>query len=203
MPCGLGRATQPRPSREPTITRRPGVEAGDKFVYCYSSARDISPCFPRASGKSQAACIVKGAYTVSAVSAAKRLALEGGTPAVRAPLPPMYPGGLRIGREEEEAVLEVIRAKRLFRHYGPEPGPSKVDELERAFAECIGTEYSLAVSSGSAALSAGLAALQVGPGDEVIVPAYTWISTPAAVGDGSRADTGRGGRVAHSGSGGR
>lgn len=114
-------------------------------------------------------------------SSGKRLALEGGTPAVQHPLPPMYPGGMRIGREEEDAVLGVLRAKRLFRHYGPQPGPSKVEELERAFAARIGTERSLAVSSGSAALTAALAALRVGPGDEVIVPAYTWISTPASV----------------------
>ena len=118
---------------------------------------------------------------MSAGTAEKSLALHGGTPAVRHPLPPMYPGGMRIGREEEDAVLDVLRSKRLFRHYGPQPGPSKVDALEQAFAERIGTEYSLAVSSGSAALTAALAALGVGPGDEVIVPAYTWISTPASV----------------------
>ncbi len=118
---------------------------------------------------------------MSAGITGRSLALDGGTPAVRHPLPPMYPGGMRIGRDEEDAVLEVLRSKRLFRHYGPQPGPSKVDALERAFAELIGTGYSLAVSSGSAALTAALAALGVGPGDEVIVPAYTWISTLASV----------------------
>ncbi len=64
----------------------------------------------------------------------ERLAIEGGTPARRRPDPPMYPGGMMIDREEEQAVLEVLRAKRLFRYYGPHPGPSRVDELERAFA---------------------------------------------------------------------
>ena len=62
------------------------------------------------------------------------LAINGGTPAVRQPLPLMYPGGNRIGQEEEDAVVEVIRSKRLFRYYGPNPGPSKVADLEKAFA---------------------------------------------------------------------
>src|SRR5262245_9231482 len=93
----------------------------------------------------------------------------------------MYPGGMRIGREEEDAVLDVLRSKRLFRYYGATPGPSRVDELENAFASAMGVEHAVAVSSGSGALMCALAALGVGPGDEVIVPAYTWIATPSAV----------------------
>ena len=58
--------------------------------------------------------------SMARVAEATRLAIEGGTPAVTSPLPPMYPGGMRIGREEEEAVLEVLRSKRLFRYYGPQ-----------------------------------------------------------------------------------
>lgn len=110
-----------------------------------------------------------------------KLAIEGGQPAVHSPLPPMYPGGLRIGREEEEAVLEVIRSKRLFRYYGPTPGPSKVAELEKEFAAFMGAPYSLAVTSGSASLICALVGLGIGPGDEVIVPGYTWIASASAV----------------------
>lgn len=109
------------------------------------------------------------------------LAIDGGEKAVRAPLPPMYPGGLRIGVEEEAAVLEVLRSKRLFRYYGPNHGPSKVAELEERFAARMGVEHALAVSSATAALFCALAALGVGPGDEVIVPAYTWIASAEAV----------------------
>lgn len=109
------------------------------------------------------------------------LAIEGGERAVKAPLPPMYPGGMRIGKEEEESVLEVLRSKRLFRYYGPNPGPSKVAELEERFAALMGVDYAVAVTSGSAALMCGLAAFGVGPGDEVIVPAYTWIASAEAV----------------------
>lgn len=109
------------------------------------------------------------------------LAASGGRPAVTTPLPPMYPGGMRIGSAEEEAVLAVLRRKRLFRYYGPEEGPSVVADLESAFAGHLGCAHALAVSSGTAALTCSLAAIGAGPGDEVIVPAYTWIATAAAV----------------------
>jgi 8-amino-3,8-dideoxy-alpha-D-manno-octulosonate transaminase len=115
------------------------------------------------------------------VAQATRLAIEGGMPTVTSPLPRMYPGGMRIGREEEEAVLEVLRSKRLFRYYGPQSSRSWVSELEGAFAAVMGVQHAAAVSSGSAALMCALAGLGVGPGDEVIVPAYTWIATASAV----------------------
>jgi dTDP-4-amino-4,6-dideoxygalactose transaminase len=111
----------------------------------------------------------------------KKLALEGGTPAIRTPLPPMYPGGMRIGDEEEAAVLDVLRTKRLFRYYGPNSGDSKVAELEKEFAARMGASYGLAVTSGTAALICGLVGLGIGPGDEVILPAYTWIASASAV----------------------
>ena len=111
----------------------------------------------------------------------EQLALNGAPPAKQHPDPPMYPGGMEIDAEEEQAVLEVLRAKRLFRYYGPLTSSSKVLELEQAFAAFMGTQYSLAVTSGTAALTCGLHALGIGPGDEVIVPAYTWIASAAAI----------------------
>jgi 8-amino-3,8-dideoxy-alpha-D-manno-octulosonate transaminase len=111
----------------------------------------------------------------------KKLAIHGGEPAVQEALPPMYPGGMLIDKEEEQAVLESLRAKRLFRYYGPNPGPSKAAQLEEQFAAFMGAGYGLAVTSGTAALICSLISLGVGPGDEVIVPAYTWIATAAAV----------------------
>ncbi len=111
----------------------------------------------------------------------EKLAIHGGTPAKRRPDPPMYPGGMMIDQEEEREVLEVLRNKRLFRYYGPEPGPSKVEELEHAFAAHMGTRHALAVTSGTAALVCGLQGIGIGPGDEVIVPAYTWIASASAV----------------------
>jgi dTDP-4-amino-4,6-dideoxygalactose transaminase len=111
----------------------------------------------------------------------ERLAIDGGTPARRRPDPPMYPGGNLIGAEEEQAVLDVLRSKRLFRYYGPQPGPSRVDEFEQAFAAQMGVPHAVAVSSGTAALMCGEAGVGIGPGDEVIVPAYTWIATASSV----------------------
>ncbi len=96
-------------------------------------------------------------------------------------LPPMFPGGLRIGAEEEAAVLEVLRSKRLFRYYGAVDGPSAVEAFETDFAARLRATHAVAVASGTTALTAALAAAGIGPGDQVIVPAYTWVSTPAAV----------------------
>ena len=112
--------------------------------------------------------------------AGSKLAIDGGAPAISQALPPMYPGGMRLGAAEEEAVLQVLRSKRLFRYYGPNPGDSKVDAFEAAFASRVGAAQAVAVSSGFAALVCGLAGLGVGPGDEVIVPAYTWIACAEA-----------------------
>lgn len=105
----------------------------------------------------------------------------GQVPAKRRPDPPMYPGGMAIDQEEEKAVLDVLRSKRLFRYYGPEEGESKVAELEKNFAQFMGAEYAIAVNSGTSALISGLQGLGVGSGDEVIVPAYTWVASAAAV----------------------
>jgi 8-amino-3,8-dideoxy-alpha-D-manno-octulosonate transaminase len=110
----------------------------------------------------------------------ERLAIHGGTPVRTTPLLPGYPGGLLIGDEEKAAVLEVLDSQSLFRHYGPKP-LHKVAQFERAFAEAMGSRHAVAVTSGTAALLTALAALGVGPGDEVIVPTYTWIATVNAV----------------------
>ncbi|HEY2335287.1 MAG TPA: DegT/DnrJ/EryC1/StrS family aminotransferase [Solirubrobacterales bacterium] len=98
----------------------------------------------------------------------------------------MFPGGLEISVEEREAVCRVLDSRRLIRFYGPddpdgEGCASEVDEFEHEFAARIGTAHALGVTSGTAALIVGLAALGVGPGDEVIIPAYTFIASAAAV----------------------
>jgi dTDP-4-amino-4,6-dideoxygalactose transaminase len=95
----------------------------------------------------------------------------------------MFPGGLEIGAEEREAVLGVLASKRLIRFYGPDDTitTSTVDTFEQRFAARMGVPYALGVTSGTAALITGLAALGIGPGDEVIVPAYTFVASPSAV----------------------
>jgi dTDP-4-amino-4,6-dideoxygalactose transaminase len=84
-----------------------------------------------------------------------------------------------IGQEEVDAVKRVIESKQLFRYRGGEGGES--DSFEREWSEKIGAKYSIAVTSGTAALISGLVGMGIGPGDEVIVPAYTFMATPSAV----------------------
>lgn len=75
-----------------------------------------------------------------------------------------------IGEEEIKSVAEVLKSGWLT--HGPE-----TEEFEKIFAEYIGTEYAVAVSSCTAALHLSLMALGVGTGDEVIVPAQTHVAT--------------------------
>lgn len=89
-----------------------------------------------------------------------------------------------VGEEEAELVLEVIRSRDLFRysyHLPVEEQGVMTATLEREVREKMGVRYALAVTSGTAALEVSLAALGVGPGDEVIVPAWSWISCFTAV----------------------
>jgi 8-amino-3,8-dideoxy-alpha-D-manno-octulosonate transaminase len=113
-------------------------------------------------------------------ASAAKLALEGGTPVRTEPILPPWPGGLLIGAEEKAQVLDVLESQSLYRHYGPHPR-HKAAELEQKFAEAMGARHALAVTSGTGALIVGLAALGIGPGDEVIVPTYTWVATINAV----------------------
>ncbi|MEM1569806.1 MAG: DegT/DnrJ/EryC1/StrS family aminotransferase [Candidatus Bathyarchaeia archaeon] len=108
------------------------------------------------------------------------LALYGGKPVRSKPLPPMFPGATFIDDEEEKEVLEVLRAQSLFRYYGPK-FLGKTEKFEKAFADYIGVKHALAVSSGTGALCTALAAVGIGPGDEVIIPGFSWIMDAMAV----------------------
>jgi len=96
------------------------------------------------------------------------------------PAPPDFPGAVMFDEAEIESVVEVIRAKSPFRYYGPNL-QGKVSSFEKAFAEMVGASHCLAVSSGTAALIVGLRALGIGPGDEVVIPANTFIASAGAV----------------------
>jgi len=87
----------------------------------------------------------------------------------------------RIGEEEVAAVRETLLGKRMWRYQRD----SQTERFERALSRKMDSGYALALASGTGALIAGLTALGIGPGDEVLVPAYTYISTaiaPLAVG---------------------
>ena len=93
------------------------------------------------------------------------------------------PGAYWYGKEEMEAVNEVMQAGYLFR-YGSESNPKflhKVSTLEKEFANYCGANHALATSSGTSSLLVSLLAMGLKPGDEVIVPAYTFVATYSAV----------------------
>jgi len=96
------------------------------------------------------------------------------------PLPDEFPGVHAMGEEEAEAALRVCRSKSLYRYYGMNL-LQEATSFEHEFADFLGIPYVVAVTSGTAALHTALSALRVGPGCEVIVPAYMWVSVIAAV----------------------
>jgi 8-amino-3,8-dideoxy-alpha-D-manno-octulosonate transaminase len=94
------------------------------------------------------------------------------------------PGYEVIGNEELAEIQDVFsRGGVLFRHGFDSLRNNcyKVKEFERDFAKNIDADYSLAVSSGTAALRVALAALGVGPGDEVITQSFTFVATVEAI----------------------
>src|SRR5262245_49275101 len=102
-----------------------------------------------------------------------KLAIDGGTPRVRAADHVRWPV---LGAEEREAVLGVLDRGVLSGHFAPE-----VRGLEREWAAYVGAKHAIATNSGTAALHIALVAAGVGPGDHVIVPAFTFVATGLAV----------------------
>lgn len=93
------------------------------------------------------------------------------------------PGAYLFGEEERKELMDVIESGYLFR-YGEASNPDfkrKVVTFEQEFAAYIGVSHAVAVSSGTGALMACLAALGIGPGDEVIVPGYTFIASISSI----------------------
>lgn len=85
-----------------------------------------------------------------------------------------------VGQEEQDAVAGVLKRQALFR-YEVAPGEGEVERFEDGVRAQLGVPGVAATSSGTAALIAALAALGVGPGDEVVVPAVTFVATANAV----------------------
>ena len=105
------------------------------------------------------------------------LAIDGGSPVTEEPLPTGVSGPSVIGDEEIATVTELLAAQKLFRYR--EQG--ECNQFEQEVADFLGVEHTLVVNSGTSALICAMIGVGLGPGDEAIVPAYTYIATPSAV----------------------
>ncbi|MFN0074172.1 MAG: DegT/DnrJ/EryC1/StrS family aminotransferase [Chloroflexota bacterium] len=85
---------------------------------------------------------------------------------------------LSIGVQEMVAALRVIARGDLNRYSAR--GITETQQFEDALESKIGVEHALAVNSGTSALICALVGAGIGPGDEVLVPSFTWVSTAAA-----------------------
>ena len=94
--------------------------------------------------------------------------------------PHEFPGAYWLDEKEENAVLDVLRHGSMFRYYGLGE-PTYVDALEAAAREFYGARYALAVNSGTGALTSAMRALGIGPGCEVVLPAFMWVASAGAV----------------------
>jgi len=85
----------------------------------------------------------------------------------------------RVGQAELDAIARVLWSGKLFRYQGE--GQGHCVRFERRWARRLGVPHCTMTASGSSALTAALAGLGIGPGDEVIVPAHTYMATALSV----------------------
>lgn len=107
----------------------------------------------------------------------EKLAIDGGTPVISDGIPGGMHGPSVIDEREINAVTAVLKSTKLFRFCED----SNVAAFEKEASEKLGVKYALMVNSGTSALVCALTGAGIGPGDEVIVPGYTYISTAASV----------------------
>ena len=100
------------------------------------------------------------------------LALKGGKKARHKPFP-LWP---QFDDRERKALEEVLQSRVWWRTPG-----TKTLEFEKEFARFHGAKHGIAVSNGTAALEVTMSALGIGPGDEVIIPDFTFVATASAV----------------------
>ena len=103
-------------------------------------------------------------------------------PIIKTAIPRGGLGWSVIDEQEIQAITNILKTPdRLFRYQGAQKG--QCDYLEEELQQKLGVNHALFLTSGTAALSCCLSAYEIGPGDEVIVPAYTYIATAAVVVD--------------------
>lgn len=101
-----------------------------------------------------------------------KLAILGGEPAKTKPFPewPIY------DEREQQALLDVLESRKWWRTPG-----TQAQAFEQEFAAVHQAKHGIAVTNGTAAIEVTMLALGIGPGDEVIVPDYTFVATASAV----------------------
>ncbi len=105
--------------------------------------------------------------TSQGAAAETKPAILGGKPACDG-----FPGWPVFDHTETDALQETLRSGNWFRGNG-----KKVAAFEEAYAKLTGAKHCLATASGTAALTTVLGGLEIGPGDEVIIPPYTFVAT--------------------------
>ena len=100
---------------------------------------------------------------------------------MKTPLPGGGLGASAIDEREIEAVTRVLKNPGALFRYAGENDPRECPQFECELREKLGVKGALMVASGTSALTLCLSANGIGPGDEVIVPAYTYIATASAV----------------------
>ena len=132
-------------------------------------------------GATGAASLVAGSLKTTISQAAEgsgKLAIDGGTP-VRSTTLSSQPYGPQFYDEvEKQELIDVLESRYPFRWWGES---SKVLQFEQEYAKHIGVKYALAVTSGTTALFTAMAAMEIGPGDEVLLPAWTWYADYDAI----------------------
>jgi len=83
---------------------------------------------------------------------------------------------MNITKEEQKEVIKVLESQMLTLLHG-----EYVKKFEEDFARYIGVKHAIGVNSGTAALHVAIAALDIGPGDEVIVPPFTFMATASSI----------------------
>jgi 8-amino-3,8-dideoxy-alpha-D-manno-octulosonate transaminase len=117
-----------------------------------------------------------GASTGLAAEAQEKLAIDGGPPIRKNMLSSGSYGPQFYDDVEKQELLDVLQSRSPFRRPG-----GKVAQFEQAYAAHIGAKFAFGVTSGTTALYTAMAALEIGPGDEVILPAWTWYADYDAV----------------------
>jgi dTDP-4-amino-4,6-dideoxygalactose transaminase len=147
--------------------RRNGIDAG---VTRRGFIGSIVAAGTFGAGRSVSAAVGEPAQAASSGGASNTAALLGGTPVRRTP----FPSWPIADAKEEDALVRVIRSGRWNRG-------DNVTAFESAYASLTGAKHCLATANGTSALITSLSALGVGPGDEVVVPPYTFVATINAV----------------------